>query len=105
MNRLNKIFGALDAFLDRDYASKHRHGTLLIGRNGLRRCGLTVFAVLRTEAEELAAFDVENPPNAREYILSHSQILLGTPGERILALSTCDGEDEAMRIIVACNIN
>ena len=100
-----KMFGALDAYLDRDYAAKHRIGTLLIGRDGSLRSKLTVFAVLRTGAKELAAFDVENPQNAREFILSHAQIMLGQPGERILALSTCDGEDDAMRIIVLCNID
>lgn len=99
-----RMFGALDAYLDRDYAYAHRNGTLLIGREGLVRCSLTVFAVLKTDAEESAAFDVENPSNARDFILSHAQIKLGSPGERILALSTCDGEDDAMRIIVVCGI-
>ena len=77
-----KMFGALDAYLDRDYAAKHRIGTLLIGRDGSLRSKLTVFAVLRTGAKELAAFDVENPQNAREFILSHAQIMLGQPATR-----------------------
>ena len=99
-----KMFGALDAYLDRDFASKHRNGTLLIGRNGSLRRRLTVFAVLRTDAKELAAFDVEEPEKAVDFVFSHAQITFGTPGENILALSTCDAEDNSVRIIVACAI-
>lgn len=100
-----KMFGALDAFLDSSYASSHRNGTLLIGRDGHRKSRLTVFAVMRSDAKELAAFDVENPGNARDYILSHAQIKLGEPSGNILALSTCDGEDDSMRIIIACSLD
>ena len=99
-----RMFGTLDAFLDRDYAANHRHGALLIGRSALQRHSLTVFTVLRTDAKEHAAFDVENPEAAREHILANAQIKLGTPAGKILALSTCDGENDAMRIIVACTI-
>ena len=88
----------------RDFASKHRNGTLLIGRNGSLRRRLTVFAVLRTDAKELAAFDVEEPEKAVDFVFSHAQITFGTPGENILALSTCDAEDNSVRIIVACAI-
>ena len=100
-----KMFGALDAFLDSSYASSHRNGTLLIGRDGHRKSRLTVFAVMRSDAKELAAFDVENPGNARDYILSHAQIKLGEPSGNILALSTCDAEDDSMRIIIACSLD
>lgn len=99
-----RMFGALDAYLDRDFAFGHRNGTLLIGRDGLQRRKLTVFAVLRTNAKELKAFDVENPENARWFISENAQIIFGMPDKPILALSTCDGEDDAMRIIVACAI-
>ena len=98
-----KMFGTLDRYLDSSYASEHRDGTLVIGRDGRQRCGLRVFAVLRAQAEELAAFNVENPAEAREYILSHALIKLGVPGRHILALSTCDGENDSMRIVVACS--
>ena len=100
-----KMFGALDAFLDSSYASSHRNGTLLIGRDGHRKSRLTVFAVMRSDAKELAAFDVENPGNARDYILSHAQIKLGEPSGNFLALSTCDGEDDSMRIITAGSLD
>ena len=100
-----KMFGALDAFLDSSYASVHRNGTLLIGRDGHRKSRLTVFAVMRSDAKELAAFDVENPGNARDYILSHAQIKLGELSGNILALSTCDGENDSMRIIIACSLD
>ena len=73
-------------------------------RDGLQRRKLTVFAVLRTNAKELKAFDVENPENARRFISENAQIIFGMPDKPILALSTCDGEDDAMRIIVACAI-
>ena len=100
-----KMFGALDAFLDSSYASSHRNGTLLIGRDGHRKSRLTVFAVMRSDAKELAAFDVEDPENARDYILSHAQIKLGELSGNILALSTCDGENDSMRIIIACSLD
>lgn len=99
-----KMFGALDRYLDRNYASAHREGSLMIGRDGQRRRGLRVVAVCRTEAEKLAAFDVERPSEARSYILSHAQIKLGVPGRHILALYTCDGENDSMRNIVACSM-
>ena len=99
-----RMFGALDKFLDRDFAFRHRNGTLLIGRNGEQRRKLTVFAVVRADADALAAFDVENPSNARDYLLSEAGIRFGVPGDHILALSTCDGENDSMRIIVACSI-
>ena len=99
------MFGSLDRYLDGNYASAHRHGTLLIGRNGQQRRNLTVFAVLRTRADALAAFDVEHPANARDYLLSHSQVKWDDPGRQILALSTCDGANDSMRLIVACSVD
>lgn len=101
-----KMFGALDAYLDKDYAASHRRGELLIGRDGRKHRTLTVFAVLRVNVlRDSAIFDVEQPTAAREAILSHAVFTLGEPDERIVALSTCDGENDAMRIIVACNIH
>ena len=106
-----RMFGALDAFLDRDYAAAHRHGTLLVGRDGSRRMGLTVFAVLRADAGESAVFDMEGtddapqPATAAAFIDSHALFRLGAHGNRILALSTCDGESDSSRIIVVCSVS
>lgn len=99
-----KMFGALDAFLDKEYAASHRHGVILIGRDGRERRHLTVFAVLRVHAHDDTVFNVEQPFPAREYIISHAEFLLGEPGEHWVVLSTCDGEDDAMRIMVVCHV-
>lgn len=99
-----KMFGALDAYLDKAYADSHRNGVILIGRDGRERRHITVFAVLRVAARDNTVFDVEQPLPARDYIISHAEFLLGEPGEHWIVLSTCDGEDDTMRIMVVCNI-
>lgn len=98
-----RMFGALDDFLDEHYAAAHRRGSLLIGRDGHECRALTVFAVMRVDVHDAAAFDVEEPDKARRYIASHAAFLLGQPGDQMVVLSTCDSEDDAMRILVACN--
>ena len=100
-----KLFGALDAFLDETYASSHRSGTLLIGRDGQKKRRLTVFAVLRSDVHNEDLFSVEHPEKAMAYITSHAEIKLGQPGEKVAVLSTCDGENDSMRILVVCNLD
>ena len=100
-----KLFGSLDAFLDEPYASSHRSGTLLIGREGQTKRRLTVVAVLRADVRNTDLFNVEHPQNALEAIASHADIKLDKPGAKIVVLSTCDGESDSMRILVVCNLD
>lgn len=100
-----RMFGALDAFLDREYAASHRYGTLLVGRDGSESHKLTVFAVLKTQSDERKVFDVNDPRMTLNFIDSHASIRLGEPGGRIVALSTCDRNDDTMRILLACSMD
>lgn len=99
-----KMFGALDVYLDKEYAASHRNGVILVGRDGRIRRTLTVFAVLKVNVHDSEVFNVEQPLQARRYIVSHAEVMLGQPGEHWVVLSTCDGENDAMRIMVVRNL-
>lgn len=81
------MFGALDAFADRDYFDAHRTGVLMT-RNGDVRFRTVAYLITTTECEEV--FNTDTDTDYAEFLNKNAQIyvpedLTGT----ILALTTC----------------
>lgn len=98
-----RMFGALDDFLDEDYLRRHTEGRLLIGRNGEKSCRLKIFASMKAGAHDKEVFDPDQA-GTFDFIRSNSSVLLSEPEGRVLALSTCAGDDSVTRILVFCYI-
>ena len=98
-----KMFGALDAYLDKTYMKEHCRGTLLVGTESEKSKQLEVFAVIQTSAKEKTVFD-PGTGDIRKYIRSHALVMISVPGENILGLSTCTGEGDDTRTVVFANI-
>ncbi|MBR1862531.1 MAG: class B sortase [Ruminococcus sp.] len=98
-----KMFGALDEFLDRDYLSSHRTGTLMVGRRGEKTYGLSLFGAMRVSEKEGAVFDIGSG-DIISFLSDNEDLLLSEPEGRILALSTCSEGDSVSRIVVFCRI-
>ena len=99
-----KMFGALDAFLDKTYLAQHRDGTLILGKDAHAEYPLEVFASMQANARDSIVFDPESKEDIRAYIQSHAAVYLHNRDCRIAALSTCSGVESAFRIIVFCYI-
>ena len=95
------MFGALDEFLDESYLKQHVSGTLMLGRNAEKVCGLEVFASMRVSAKESIVFDMEQE-NIRQYIHDHAAVLTAEKEDRILGLSTCTDANSVTRVVVFC---
>ena len=98
-----RMFGALDEFLDESYLKQHVSGTLMLGRNAEKVCGLEVFASMRVSAKESIVFDMEQE-NIRQYIHDHAAVLTAEKEDRILGLSTCTDANSVTRAVVFCYI-
>ena len=96
-----RMFGALDEFLDESYLKQHVSGTLMLGRNAEKVCGLEVFASMRVSAKESIVFDMEQE-NIRQYIHDHAAVLTAEKEDRILGLSTCTDANSVTRVVVFC---
>ncbi len=97
-----RMFGTLDSFLDEQYLSRHRKGTLLIGKNAEKSYSLQIFAACRANAKDKAVFD-PGQGNIRQFIIQNANIRVNDK-YRLLALSTCAEGDTGSRIIVFCYI-
>lgn len=98
-----KMFGALDDFLNESYLKKHSTGTLMIGRNAEKVCGLEVFASMRVSSKEKIVFDLQQD-RIRQYIHDNALILTNEKDLPILCLSTCADAESVTRIVVFCYI-
>lgn len=99
------MFGALDAFLDRDYFDEHEKGTLFLPDGAY---GIELFALIKVDAYDEQIF---NPGNlgqsemmdllkrVKEEAVQYRDIGVG-PGDRILALSTCSEAATNERTVV-----
>lgn len=99
-----KMFGALDRYLDEDYARRHAHGTLLIGRDGQESRELEVFAVAETHAAEKVLFHMSTVDQVRRYMADHASFQFFEPEGNMLALTTCADTSADARIVVMCEI-
>ena len=54
------MFGALDDYLDEDYLQSHRHGQLLVGRDGKVMYELEAFYAMSADAKDDFIFNPEN---------------------------------------------
>lgn len=99
-----KMFGALDDFLDTSYLNNHSSGTLIVGKDAEKTCGLTVFAAMRVSAKDEAVFD-PGKGDIRQFIKEHCETYTADTGQRILALSTCAEGDSVTRTLVFCYID
>ena len=97
------MFGALDDFLNESYLKKHSTGTLMIGRNAEKVCGLEVFASMRVSSKEKIVFDLQQD-RIRQYIHDNALILTNEKDLPILCLSTCADAESVTRIVVFCYI-
>ena len=99
-----RMFGALDTFLNEGYLRAHTAGTLLIGRNASKTCRLEVFAAMRADARSEELFDPDGSDDELGCIRRNAEIFINERQDRILALSTCAGDDPLARTIVFCYI-
>lgn len=100
-----KMFGSLDDFLNEDYLKSHSRGTLMIGRNADRVCGLEIFAAMKINASEKTVFDMDGD-HIREYLEQSSSVRLTEGDDRkILGLATCVGSEAAVKTVVFCYIS
>lgn len=99
-----KMFGALDSFLNESYLRAHDTGTLMIGRNAEKVCRLEVFAAMRADARSEDLFNPEGSDDVPGCIRRNAEVFINERNDRILALSTCAGDDLLARTIVFCYI-
>ena len=90
------MFGALDEYLNEDYLNAHRHGELLVGRDGKVMYELSVFYAMMADAKDDFIFD---PGRYEDLYAFLSEKGLDT-SHRILCLSTCAGDASTSRIVV-----
>lgn len=99
-----EMFGALDAFMNKDYFKKHTNGTLIIGKNADKTYNLEVFAYMKTSAKEDVVFNPSQSSEIQQYIKEHAQIYELERNNKIIALSTCAEGDAVTRIVIFCYI-
>ena len=91
-----KMFGALDRFLDDQYLSSHRTGTLIVGRNGEKTYSLELFYAMQADARDNKVFDPAENEELRQFL---AEAGYDRPG-RIICLSTCAGDVSTTRTVV-----
>lgn len=97
------MFGSLDQYADGDYLKSHRKGTLVTTKGQGNR--ITLFASCKALATEQVVFDPPESDNAllMEYLKTNAAVFQPQDlkkGDRIIALSTCQGADSIERMIV-----
>ena len=90
------MFGALDDYLDEDYLSSHRHGELLVGRDGKVMYELEAFYAMSADAKDDFIFNPEYYEDLYAF-LSEKGIEVN---HRVLCLSTCAGDTSTTRVVV-----
>lgn len=97
------MFGALDAFLDRDFFDTHKSGKLTVGEVSYP---IRIFAVIETEAtnERVFAPTETDVSGTLGYIKRHAVFIDGDAdvggGKPILGMSTCKYPDTVDRTVV-----
>ena len=91
-----KMFGAIDDYLDDQYLSSHRTGTLIVGRNGEKTYRLEIFYAMSTDARNEMVFDTTHYEELRQFLENAGFVR----DDRILCLSTCAGDISSTRTVV-----
>lgn len=99
-----KMFGALDSYLNEDYARSHASGILLVGYDGAERRELAVFAVVQASAKERTLFQPGPAEKVMRFLAANDALILYKPTGRIIALTTCAESSVDARILVFCEI-
>lgn len=95
------MFGALDAFENKDYFASHRDGELVV--NG-KFYQIQTFAYANTDATEGIIFNPDREGNRMEWIEKNVTLLEKPRGSRIVALSTCESPTSTERKILFVSI-
>lgn len=90
------LFGALDDYLDEDYLQSHRHGQLLVGRDGKVMYELEAFYAMSADAKDDFIFNPENYEELYAFLREKGMDI----NHRVLCLSTCAGDTSTTRIVV-----
>lgn len=90
------MFGALDDYLDEDYLNSHRHGQLLVGRDGKVMYELEAFYAMSADAKDDFIFNPENYEELYAFLREKGMDIK----HRVLCLSTCAGDTSTTRIVV-----
>jgi len=90
------MFGALDDYLDEDYLNSHRHGQLLVGRDGKVMYELEAFYAMSADAKDDFIFNPENYEELYAFLREKGMDI----NHRVLCLSTCAGDTSTTRIVV-----
>ena len=90
------MFGALDDYLDEDYLQSHRHGQLLVGRDGKVMYELEAFYAMSADAKDDFIFNPENYEELYAFLREKGIDI----NHRVLCLSTCAGDTSTTRIVV-----
>ena len=90
------MFGALDDYLDEDYLHSHRHGQLLVGRDGKVMYELEAFYAMSADAKDDFIFNPENYEELYAFLREKGMDI----NHRVLCLSTCAGDTSTTRIVV-----
>lgn len=90
------MFGALDDYLDEDYLNSHRHGQLLVGRDGKVMYELEAFYAMSADAKDDFIFNPENYEELYSFLREKGMDI----NHRVLCLSTCAGDTSTTRIVV-----
>ena len=90
------MFGALDDYLDEDYLQSHRHGQLLVGRDGKVMYELEAFYAMSADAKDDFIFNPENYEKLYAFLREKGMDI----NHRVLCLSTCAGDTSTTRIVV-----
>lgn len=102
------MFGALDAWLNEDYAATHMTGELITDEKTYE---LSVFAVAEVPATSEMVFSPTetSPEKTLKYIEQKAKFLFEQnkpgDGDRFIALSTCKSPDTSERTIIFCRMD
>ena len=92
-----KMFGALDAFLDKEYFDAHRTATLIVSN---KVYAVKFFACVEADASVNEIFAPNETGGTLSYVQKHALIWHKPEGERLIALSTCKFPQTTARIVV-----
>lgn len=91
------MFGALDAFVKKDYFDSHRTGTLTIGN---KVYNIEFFACLEADGATEAIFVPNSAEDALQYVREHYITFYEPEEGKLIALSTCKFPETTERTIV-----
>ena len=92
-----KMFGALDAFLDKDYFDNHRTATLIVSN---KVYSVKFFACITADASVNEIFAPNETGGTLSYVRKHALFWYEPEGEKLIALSTCRFPQTTDRIVV-----